>query len=55
MYNVPQKRLPIEVKRWCRMFEFKCFKSLMAQKCIERYSREFLSLVFTSDISISTR
>ena len=36
-----KKRLPSEVKRQCRMFEFECFNSQMAQKCIERYSREY--------------
>ena len=27
---VPKKRLPFEVKRQCRMFEFECLNSLMS-------------------------
>ena len=49
----PKKRLPFEIKRYCRMSEliFQCFISPMAQECIERYSREFLCMHTWSRIS----
>ena len=30
LQGVPKKRLPFEVKRQCRMFEFECLNSLMS-------------------------
>ena len=45
----PKKRLPFEVKRWCRMFEFECFNSLMSprlRKLIRKAYKKFSALTF---------
>ena len=47
--GIPKKRLPFEVKRKCRMFEFECFKSLMSPRMRKSIRNAYIK-IFSSNI-----